>query len=99
MLGKYGDIDVVYCENDNEAFGALEAIEAAGKTAGPDGDMIVISFDAVRDGLWDVINGKIALDVECNPMHGPKVEQIIMRMEEGKSQPNIRMSRKGFFYG
>ena len=24
------DIDVVYCENDNEAFGAIDAIEAAG---------------------------------------------------------------------
>lgn len=97
MLGKYGDIDVVYCENDNEAFGALEAIEAAGKMAGPDGDMIVISFDAVRDGLWDVINGKIALDVECNPMHGPKVEQIIMRMEEGKKPAKYTYVKEGLF--
>ena len=38
MLKQYKDINVVYCENDNEAFGAIDAIEAAGKTVGPDGD-------------------------------------------------------------
>lgn len=97
MLEKYDDIDVVYCENDNEAFGALEAIETAGKTVGPDGDMIVISFDAVRDGLWKVKNGKIALDVECNPMHGPKVEEIIKRMEEGKEPAKHTYVKEGLF--
>lgn len=97
MLKKYDDIDVVYCENDNEAFGALEAIEAAGKTVGPDGDMIIISFDAVRDGLRDVQKGKIALDVECNPLHGPKVEQIILRMEEGKKPAKYTYVKEGLF--
>ena len=28
MLKQYKDINVVYCENDNEAFGAIDAIEA-----------------------------------------------------------------------
>ena len=30
MLKQYDNINVVYCENDNEAFGAIDAIEAAG---------------------------------------------------------------------
>ncbi len=34
MLKQYDNINVVYCENDNEAFGAIDAIEAAGKTVG-----------------------------------------------------------------
>lgn len=50
-----------------------------------------------RYGLWDVINGKIALDVECNPMHGPKVEQIIMRMEEGKKPAKYTYVKEGLF--
>lgn len=29
MLKQYDNINVVYCENDNEAFGAIDAIEAA----------------------------------------------------------------------
>ena len=45
LLKQYDNINVVYCENDNEAFGAIEAIKAAGKTVGPDGDILVMSFD------------------------------------------------------
>ncbi len=36
MLKQHDNINVVYCENDNEAFGAIDAIEAAGKTVGSD---------------------------------------------------------------
>ena len=31
-LKSYKDIDVVVCQNDNEAFGAIDALKAAGKT-------------------------------------------------------------------
>ena len=31
FLKSYDDIDVVICENDNEAFGAIDAIKAAGQ--------------------------------------------------------------------
>lgn len=34
LLKQYDDINVVYCENDNEAFGAIEAIEDAGYHVG-----------------------------------------------------------------
>ncbi len=82
VLKQHSDIDVVYCENDNEAFGAIDAIEAAGKTVGKDG-ITVISFDTTRAGLNEVLAGKISLDVECNPLHGPRVEDIIKTLESG----------------
>lgn len=84
MLKNTEGINVVYCENDNEAFGAIDAIEASGKTVGPDGDMIVISFDSTGAGLTDVIDGKIMCDVECNPLHGPRVKELIEKMEAGE---------------
>jgi ABC-type sugar transport system substrate-binding protein len=84
LLEQYDNINVVYCENDNQAFGAIEAIEAAGKTVGPDGDILVISFDATHGGVVNTLNGKIALDVECNPFHGPRVEEIIQKLEAGE---------------
>ena len=49
LLEEYSDIDVVVSQNDDMTFGALEAIEEAGKTVGVDGDIIIISFDAVED--------------------------------------------------
>ena len=77
MLKQYDNINVVYCENDNEAFGAIDAIEAAGKTVGSDianGEIMVMSFDTTNAGLTDTLAGKIACDVECNPLHGPRAE-------------------------
>ena len=86
FLKKYKkDMDVVYCENDNEAFGAIDAIENAGYKVGADGDMLVFSFDSTKAGLQDVKDGKITLDTECNPLHGPRVEKIIEQLEKGET--------------
>ena len=78
---------MVYCENDNEALGAIEAIEAAGKHAGGDlknGDILVMSFDGVNeDAINYCLKGTIACIVECNPLHGPRVESIISTLESG----------------
>ena len=87
MLKQYDNINVVYCENDNEAFGAIDAIEAAGKTVGTDianGEILVISFDTTNAGLTDTLAGKIVCDVECNPLHGPRAEELIKALEAGE---------------
>lgn len=47
--------------------------------------MIVISFDASKPGLEECKAGRINLDVECNPDHGPRVEAIIEQIEAGKT--------------
>ena len=75
-------IDVVYCENDNEAFGAIEALEKHGYRCGR--DVNVICFDATRNALKLCMEGKIALAVECNPLLGSLVEEIIDTMEAGQ---------------
>ncbi|SEQ31777.1 simple sugar transport system substrate-binding protein [Lachnospiraceae bacterium NE2001] len=87
LLAEHPDINVVYAENDNEAIGAIEAIEEAGKKAGADiskGEILVISFDAAHSGLSQVLEGKIALDVECNPLQGEEVEKLIKAVKNGE---------------
>lgn len=87
LLKQYDNINVVYCENDNEAFGAIDAIEAAGKKVGGDianGEIMVMSFDTTKAGLTDTLDGKITCDVECNPLHGPRAEELIKKMEAGE---------------
>ena len=74
-------IDVVYCENDNEAFGAIEALEKRGYHCGR--DVNVICFDATRNALKLCMEGKIALAVECNPLLGPLVDDTIQSIEKG----------------
>ncbi len=86
LLKQYDDIDVVYCENDNEAFGAIDAIVQAGKTVGKEigKDILIMSFDSTNAGLKDVLDGKIICNTECNPLHGPRVEEIIKKLEAGE---------------
>ncbi|MCR4922599.1 MAG: ABC transporter substrate-binding protein [Lachnospiraceae bacterium] len=89
FLSRWGsEINIVFCENDNEAFGAIEAIEEYGRKVGKDirkGEILVISFDSTRIGLKKTLEGKIALNVECNPDYGPSLTQIVMDIEEGKT--------------
>ncbi|MFV0528089.1 MAG: ABC transporter substrate-binding protein [Lachnospiraceae bacterium] len=97
MLKQYDNINVVYCENDNEAFGAIDAIEAAGKTVGPDGDILVMSFDATNAGMQDTLDGKIICNTECNPLHGPRVEEIIKQLENGETPSKLAYVEEEIF--
>lgn len=90
FLKSYKDIDVVVAENDNMAFGAIDAIKAAGKTCGPEGDIIIISFDAVKAAFDSMIAGDMNCDVECNPLHGPRVAEIIQKLEKGETLDKIQ---------
>lgn len=85
LLKKYDDIDVLVSQNDDMTFGALEAIKAAKKTTGEDGDITVISFDAVKRALELVKSGIINVDVECNPEQADKVSEVIMKLEKSRT--------------
>ena len=89
MIRTYDNINVVYCENDNEAMGAIKALEAAGYTVGSDiqnGEIMVLSFDGINEDALDYARaGKIACIGECNPMHGARVAAMIQQLEKGES--------------
>ena len=84
ILRQHPHIDVLYAENDNMAFGAMEAMDEAGRTYGLNGDTKIISFDATRAGLTATLQQKINFNVECNPLHGPRVKEIIQRLKNGE---------------
>lgn len=79
-----GQFNVVVCQNDNEAYGAMDAMDAAGITYGVDGDVVLISFDATHDGLQYTLDGKINCNVECNPIQAEVVAGVIQQMEAGE---------------
>ena len=93
LLEKYNNINVVYCENDNEALGAIEAIEAAGRKAGSDiknGEIMVLSFDGVNEEARKyVTENKISCIAECNPHHGPRVKGIIEKLKSGQEPSKL----------
>ena len=79
-----GQYNVVVCQNDNEAFGAMDAMTAAGVSFGVDGDVILISFDACKAGLEYVESGDINADFMCYPLQGTYCADIIQKLEAGE---------------
>ena len=92
-----GQFNVVVCQNDNEAYGAMDAMDAAGITYGVDGDVILISFDTTHDGLQYVLDGKIHCDVECNPIQAETVMNVILAMEAGEEYETVTYVEEGAF--
>ena len=78
-----GQFNVVICQNDNEAFGAMTAMKNAGVSYGVNGDVILVSFDACTAGLEYVMSGDISADFECNPLAAPAVKEVIDTLEAG----------------
>ena len=96
-LDKYSEIDVVICENDNMAFGAVDAIREAGRTCGPRGDITIISFDAVAAALEAMQRGEINAVIECNPQLGGMVSDIIQRLERGEDVQKVNYVEESYF--
>lgn len=84
FLRKYDDIDVVISQNDDMTFGAIEAIQESGRSVGVDGDIIIVSFDAVKSALEMVSEGIINVDIECNPNQGEYLLRVIDDLEAGR---------------
>ena len=83
VLAKEIGFNVIYSENDNMAYGAIDALKAAGIRPGE--DVTMISFDASSHALHLILDGEINYDVECNPLHGPRVQAIIEQLEKGET--------------
>lgn len=97
FLRTYPDIDVVVCQNDNMAFGAIDAMKEAGRSYGKEGDIIVISFDATEAALEAVKRGEINVDFECNPLLGPLVDETIKKLQQGQEVEKIQYVEETYY--
>lgn len=86
FIKTYGadGFDVVVCHNDNEAYGAMDAMDAAEIKYGVDGK-IIISFDATKEGLTRTLNGQILCNVECNPIQAVIVMNVIKALQNNET--------------
>ncbi|MEV4543267.1 ABC transporter substrate-binding protein [Micromonospora echinaurantiaca] len=79
------DIDVLFAHNDDMGLGALEAITAAGKTPGK--DIVIITVDAVKDGMQALADGKFNFIAECSPLLGPQLMELVKKVHAGEEIP------------
>jgi len=90
-----GEIAGVFGHNDEEAIGAVQAIEEAGMVPGE--DIKVIGVDATAHGFEYLIPGKINHLVECNPLLGPQVYEAALAAMNGEELPTWVPSQEGEF--
>lgn len=95
FLQAHPDIDVLYAHNDDMGLGAIQAIEAAGLVPGK--DIIIITVDAVKDGMTAAAEGKINFIVECNPLLGPQLMQAVNDVLAGKEIESRIVTEEGTF--
>ncbi len=90
-LTQFGDkIEVVFCNNDAMALGALQAIEAAGRKVNE--DIYLVGVDALTEAVQNVVDGKMtgtvfndhfsqaqtAADMAVNYLSGTEVAPVNM---------------------
>lgn len=83
FLQSNPDIDVLFAHNDDMGLGAIQAIEAAGKKPGK--DILIVTVDGVKDGFIAMSEGKINAIVECNPLLGPQLMEVVKKVHDGET--------------
>ncbi|MCM3661431.1 ABC transporter substrate-binding protein [Georgenia satyanarayanai] len=84
-LQAYPNMDFIFAHNDDMGLGAIEAIEAAGMKPGE--DITIVTVDAVKDGLQALVDGKFNYVVECNPVFGDQLAELISKVHAGEEVP------------
>jgi simple sugar transport system substrate-binding protein len=88
-------IDVLFAHNDDMAIGAIQAIEEAGLKPGE--DIRIVSIDGVRGAFEAMSAGKLNATVECNPLLGPQLAQLLRDVHAGRPVPRRVVVEEGVF--
>ncbi len=78
-------------------FGVMEALDKVGKTYGPNGEIIIISFDAVEAALEAMKEGYINAEFECNPHLAPLISEVIQKLENGEEVEKVQYIEETYF--
>jgi ABC-type sugar transport system substrate-binding protein len=80
FLQKYKageDFQGIFIHNDDMGIGAIEAMKAAGVKPG---DLFIVGVDGTRGGFQAMVDGWFQADVECNPLLGPQVFEMALKL-------------------
>ena len=88
-------INLLYAHNDDMAIGAIQAIEEAGLK--PAKDIVIVSVDAVKGAFEAMIAGKLNVTIECSPLLGPQLMDVVKKVKAGQSVPKRIVTIEGIF--
>jgi simple sugar transport system substrate-binding protein len=88
-------IHVLFAHSDSMALGGIEAIEAAGFNPGV--DILVISIEGKREALEAILAGKLNVTVECSPLFGPQLMEVVTELGAGRPVPRRVITEESVF--
>jgi galactofuranose transport system substrate-binding protein len=96
FLKKYaGQINGFFIHNDGMAQAVVEAMKAAGVKPG---DIKMVSVDGTRGGFQMMIDGWVQADVECNPLLGPQVLEMALKIMNGETVDANVLTNETVYY-
>jgi len=95
-LKETKDVQGVFGQNDEMAFGAIEALKEAGLV--PAKDVMLISVDATSGAFQAMLDGTLNVTVECNPLLAPQVYEAALAALNGESLPKWIPSQESVFF-
>jgi len=98
FLQKYetgGDFQGIFIHNDDMGIGAIEALKAAGVNPG---DLFIVSVDGTRGGFQAMVDGWFQADVECNPLLGPQVYEMALKLMNGQDIDREVLTNETVYY-
>ena len=80
--------------------GSLRPAPAAGSPhhPKPGSDVKMVSIDAVRGAFQAMVDGKLNVTVECNPLLGPQFYDLALKVVNGESVPKWIPSEESVYY-
>ncbi|MBN1877116.1 MAG: ABC transporter substrate-binding protein [Anaerolineae bacterium] len=95
-LKETKDVQGIFGQNDEMAFGAIEALKEAGLT--PAVDVKLISVDATAGAFQAMLDGTLNVTVECNPLLAPQVYEAALAAMNGETLPKWIPSEESIFF-
>lgn len=95
-LKESKDVQGIFGQNDEMAFGAIEALKEAGLV--PAEDVKVISVDATSGAFQAMLDKTLNVAVECNPLLAPQVYEAALAAMNGEALPKWIPSEEGIFF-
>jgi len=98
FLQKYKagtDFQGIFFHNDDMGIGGIEALKAAGVKPG---DLQIVSVDGTRGGFQAMIDKWFQADVECNPLLGPQVAEMALKIMNGQPVDKNVLTNETVYY-
>ena len=98
FLQKYKagvDFQGIFIHNDDMGIGAIEALKAAVLMPG---DLFIVSVDGTRGGFQAMVDGWFQADVECNPLLGPQVFELALKLMNGEKIDREILTNETVYY-